>query len=87
MKLALPLREAGTHHGPEFGPEFGLPICGEVIDLSSYNLVASNKPSPIGINETTQFSDSLFKDFPDSLSATVFGSRWAGSETFEPPKK
>lgn len=85
MRLDFPFLAAGIHQGP-FEP--GVPDgCELLIYLSSYNFVASNKPSPTGMSEVTQRSTWFFSDFPASRSATVFGSRWAGSETFSPPKK
>ena len=83
IKLALPPLFAAIHHGP-VGPPDG---CELLISPSSYSFVASNKPSPTGMSEVTQRSIWLLSDFPASRSATVLGSRCAGSETFSPPKK
>ena len=70
IKFDLPFLFAGTHQGPD-DPD----CCGVLICPSSYNFVASNKPSPTGMREVTQSSPWFFKDFPASRRATVFGSR------------
>ena len=60
---------------------------GKIMSVSCYNFVATNKPSPAGSKVLTHCSAPFLMIFPASRRATVFGSRWAGSLTFEPPKK
>ena len=68
--LPRPRSLGATHQGP-----LGLML----ISLFCYNLVASNKPSPVGISELTHDSVSALIAFPASRRAMVLGSRCAGS--------
>ncbi|CAB4786057.1 unannotated protein [freshwater metagenome] len=64
--LPKPRLLGATHQGP---------LGSMLMELFCYNLVASNKPSPVGMSELTQDSVSALIAFPASRRAIVLGSR------------